>query len=249
MQEIIYAGRRGMDEGIAPHSHSAWELIYCRQGTVHLTYEGGSLAAGPGMALVIPAHARHTQHTEGADCLFVSLALPGPTGCEPFVLWDDEQHCLLNACDAAVFHFASGAPDRHAFLSAYGQVICCHLAAWRRARKRSPAVEAIERDILAHWADSAFELDASLRALPFNYDYLRKLFQKEMGVTPLQYLNSIRLQKAAEALAGAELTGLTVADAARLCGFREPLYFSRMFKKKYGVAPSFYVSSRNTEQP
>ena len=49
---------------------------------------------------------------------------------------------------------------------------------------------------------------------------------------------------AAEALVGAEMTGVSVTDVARMCGFREPLYFSRMFKKKYGVAPSFYVHSR-----
>ena len=40
------------------------------------------------------------------------------------------------------------------------------------------------------------------------------------------------------------MTGVSVTDVARMCGFREPLYFSRMFKKKYGVAPSFYVQSR-----
>ena len=105
-------------------------------------------------------------------------------------------------------------------------------------------VEDIERDILEHFDDSGYELDEYLRSLPFNYDYLRKLFQKEMLVTPHQYLNNKRLQVAAEALVGAEMTGISVTDVARMCCFREPLYFSRMFKKKYGVAPSFYVQSR-----
>ena len=33
-----------------------------------------------------------------------------------------------------------------------------------------------------------------------------------------------------------------ITEISRLCGFKEPLYFSRMFKKKYGVAPSFYFA-------
>ena len=35
-----------------------------------------------------------------------------------------------------------------------------------------------------------------------------------------------------------------ITQVAHLCGFRESLYFSRMFKKKYGVSPSFYYAER-----
>ena len=41
-----------------------------------------------------------------------------------------------------------------------------------------------------------------------------------------------------------------ITEISRLCGFKEPLYFSRMFKKKYGVAPSFYFEeSRKHASP
>ena len=30
-----------------------------------------------------------------------------------------------------------------------------------------------------------------------------------------------------------------------MCGFREPLYFSRIFKNKYGVSPSAYQQNRS----
>ena len=36
----------------------------------------------------------------------------------------------------------------------------------------------------------------------------------------------------------------TIADIAPLCGFHDPLYFSKMFKKKYGIAPRYYLESR-----
>lgn len=32
----------------------------------------------------------------------------------------------------------------------------------------------------------------------------------------------------------------SITEISRACGFREPLYFSRMFKQKYKVAPSGY---------
>ena len=44
------------------------------------------------------------------------------------------------------------------------------------------------------------------------------------------------------------VSGNSVADIALMCGFREPLYFSKMFKKKYGVAPSYYVKTKHAVQ-
>ena len=91
---------------------------------------------------------------------------------------------------------------------------------------------------------SSSELDAYMRSLPFSYDYLRKLFQKEMGVTPHRYLVDKRLKMAAELLVTDDSAGArTIMDIAFLCGFRDSLYFSKMFKKRYGVAPRNYPNS------
>ena len=46
-----------------------------------------------------------------------------------------------------------------------------------------------------------------------------------------------------------ELSDLDDLVRAHLCGFREPLYFSRMFKKKYGLSPSFYYAAGRGEEP
>ena len=40
----------------------------------------------------------------------------------------------------------------------------------------------------------------------------------------------------------------SISDISRQCGFREPLYFSRMFKKKYGVSPSRYAEFKRLEK-
>ena len=65
-----------------------------------------------------------------------------------------------------------------------------------------------------------------------------------MSVTPHRFLSDCRLQASAELLAGQSAS--SVADIARMCGFREPLYFSKMFKKKFGVAPSHYQQRART---
>ena len=52
-----------------------------------------------------------------------------------------------------------------------------------------------------------------------------------------------RLQAAAERLGFADGRQTNISEIAHLCGFREPLYFSKVFRKKYGMSPSQYQRS------
>ena len=101
-------------------------------------------------------------------------------------------------------------------------------------------MEQIESAIIRNYPDCDFELDEFLRSFPFSDDYLRKMFKRETGVTPHRFLSDKRLEIAASCLGSTHTGTQNVTEVAHLCGFREPLYFSRMFKKKYGVAPSNY---------
>lgn len=49
-----------------------------------------------------------------------------------------------------------------------------------------------------------------------------------------------RLRTAAESLVSDYADAGSISEIAQMCGFREPLYFSRVFKNKYGVSPSAY---------
>ena len=245
MNEIIYAGRHEMMLAVKRHAHESWEFVYCTEGGGAFSFDGGALNYRKGDIVIIPPLLPHANASaQGFENIHLNISLPTLMSTEPYVIQDDGNHFLLDAFRASLYHYQSSSPEKAIFLAAYGSLICCYVAAYHKEKRRSPVVEEIERDILDHFDDPGYELDAFLRSLPFSYDYLRKLFQKEMLVTPHQYLNNKRLQVAAEGLVGAEMTGLSVNEVARMCGFREPLYFSRMFKKKYGVAPSYYVQSR-----
>lgn len=245
MNEIIFAGREGLTHKQKREAHDSWELIYCLKGGGEFAYSSGEISYGQGNVAIIPAGLPHAHFPkEGGEFIHAHMAMPAVATAEPFVFQDDSRRFLLDAFRAALYYFQISPPEAEMMLAAYGNLLWCHIAAKRQIRRCSPVVEEIERDILSHLEDSAYELDSFLRGLPFNYDYLRKLFQKEMAVTPHQYLNSKRLQMAANALIASGSANVSVADISRLCGFREPLYFSRMFKKKFGMAPSFYAQTR-----
>lgn len=64
--------------------------------------------------------------------------------------------------------------------------------------------------------------------------YLRKLFTQYMNLSPVDYLNQIRINKAIELL---RITDLSVKEVCFECGFRSPQYFCRVFKQQVGVSP------------
>lgn len=63
------------------------------------------------------------------------------------------------------------------------------------------------------------------------------VFTQAMGVSPKQYLISIKLDHAVELLTN---TDLSVAQIAELVGIPDSNYFSRIFKKHMGHTPGFY---------
>ena len=64
--------------------------------------------------------------------------------------------------------------------------------------------------------------------------YLRKLFTQHLNLSPLDYINELRINKAIELL---RITELSVKEVCYQCGFKSPQYFSRIFKQYMGVSP------------
>ena len=74
-------------------------------------------------------------------------------------------------------------------------------------------------------------------ALGFNATYLSAQFSRERGETLTAYIHTLRLQTARRLL---DETDLPVADVAARVGMVDVAYFSRLFKKKYGLSPLRY---------
>lgn len=65
--------------------------------------------------------------------------------------------------------------------------------------------------------------------------HFARIFKKAMGVTPVQYLTSYRIDVAYTMLKNTELSCEQISS---LCGFEDYSYFNRQFKKLKGVAPT-----------
>ncbi|MDE7083370.1 MAG: helix-turn-helix transcriptional regulator [Clostridia bacterium] len=131
----------------------------------------------------------------------------------------------------------------NAVMQALGNLLVSYICFYAERTSRSPVVELIAEDIAKNLSNTAYALDDFIKRLPLNYDYVRKLFQKETGATPRAYLENARMELAASILSSGvsnKYSNYSVSQVAEACGYAEPLYFSRVFKKHFGVAPSEY---------
>lgn len=68
---------------------------------------------------------------------------------------------------------------------------------------------------------------------------LYRLIKKYIGVSPVDYIRRVRLQKAAMLLSQHRFT---VSEVSYMVGFKTPSYFTKCFQNQYGVKPSMYRS-------
>ena len=85
-----------------------------------------------------------------------------------------------------------------------------------------------------------FSLSNAMEGIHLSADYLNKLFKREIGQSPHEYLVGIRMRKACSLLSSQTLGRLNIKEISDQCGFTDPLYFSRMFRKRLGLSPSRY---------
>ena len=70
-----------------------------------------------------------------------------------------------------------------------------------------------------------------------SYEYFRRLFENFYGISPVKYVNNLKITRAKELI---ESGMYSVTEAAFASGYTDMSHFSREFKKSTGFAPSRY---------
>lgn len=102
-----------------------------------------------------------------------------------------------------------------------------------------------EMEAAVHYFNEHFTQEISIEAyakgLHMSVSWFIRSFRHYMGMPPLQYITSIRISKAKELLKN---TDYSIQEISGLVGYDNPLYFSRIFRKQTGSAPSAYRSAQ-----
>lgn len=95
-------------------------------------------------------------------------------------------------------------------------------------------------------ANSDLSIDDFCKAMGMSRTVLYVRVKKVFGSSPNNFIQEIRIKKA---LALMKDPGVSISEVAYKCGFSDPKYFSRCFKKTMGCSPTEYMKRGETAEP
>lgn len=120
------------------------------------------------------------------------------------------------------------------FLNKMGHA--CQNILRKREEKAGSIIEMAEGYIKENFHRD-ISLDEVSRTVNISPYYFSKIFKEGTGKNFIEYLTNIRIERAKELLSTTEYS---MKEICALCGYADPNYFSRSFKKNVGVTPTEY---------
>lgn len=96
-----------------------------------------------------------------------------------------------------------------------------------------------------HYTDKDLTLKKIAGIFSYSEKYLSALFKRNMNMNFTEYLNKQRITNALRCI---EWGITSVAEISESCGFSDPLYFSKVFKKAIGLSPKEYAKLHYTNK-
>lgn len=103
--------------------------------------------------------------------------------------------------------------------------------------KQSITVSKIIKYINVHYTDNDLTIEKIANEFYFTAPYLSRLFKSVMGVSPMQYIINLKMSKSLELIKNHDFT---INQISENLGYKNQFYFSKEFKKHFGMSPTIY---------
>lgn len=246
MQNVTTIGALTVNQmAIGNHSHNLWELVYYTEGSGQVVIGDVQHSFSANDFVIVPPGLVHRDWSDGNFSVifssFHSFQLPSK---QDFPLFHDNENLLiLDMMRQLQYVYLQQSADWNMLADALQNVISQYVHHYTPPVTRDPVIEEIESRIVAKLSNADFNINDALEGFGRNKIYLRDLFTKENGISPLQFLTHRRIELAKQMLISSDSTNFTIRYIARLCGFTDPYYFSRVFKKETGTSPKAWLEA------
>ncbi|HRU06873.1 MAG TPA: helix-turn-helix domain-containing protein [Candidatus Brocadiia bacterium] len=255
--------------GERPHLTKTHELVHVIQGNAQIIYGRRAFPVGPGDTFIVPRLTLHRdRRTREVPCRFTYVFFLWPSG--DALLRAINPHAYLRASAAvrSYLHLLMGDFEREYLSDApsaaeRGRVIllemllavirCSHGAGSRVSRsqqrvaeQRRKALAASARDYLLRHYDQPLNLEDLAGRLNVSPFHLSRTVSREYGLSLMDMLTTIRVERAKELLKGGDHA---IKQIAALTGYANSNYFARVFRRTCGLAPTEFQLLASKPRP
>lgn len=242
----------GIRQKFPNHFHEYYVIGFVESGRRHLECGQQSFTISTGDVVLLNPLCSHACHQLGSapldwrcinikeEVMRAAVAEMGKEKSAPrftsIVVNNEEVAAALRELHTLVMQGAEAMQKEELFYLLLQQLLCLYTAP--AARQGETTGQGVQ-DVCQYIREN-YELPLSLAMLAevagMNKYTLLRRFTKQHGVTPYQYLETVRVSQAKKMLEA----GVTPADAAMRSGFADQSHFTRFFKNYIGLTPGQY---------
>lgn len=236
------------------HWHERMELTFVHSGSMHLTLENKEYEIPCGSLGIIPPEKTHTASSgkEGVKyytimfeiTFFYNSSFATGKYLKPLVnlkndfipLTDDVE--IMNTVSSLIEEQLHG--DKYSCLTVIGEIYILLGLLYRKCLSSQIPSEHSGGDfsdvfnyIANNYCDRISTAELSSK-FGYNEAYFCRRFKALTGLTPVQYINMLRLEKAKKLL---ENNNTKISVVSAKCGFNSASYFSKLYKRHFGISP------------
>lgn len=219
------------------HHHSVWEMILILDGTGFMKVENQEYAFSPGTIFFIPPNMKHHNQADLSYYDFCIGLRENLTAQNKFsVFQDDENQSFLHLMMVYDHVYRTRQNNCGQILGHIRRSMQALLIGWS---ERQPSADLIQLtdEMSSNISNVDFKVSDAIAKIPLNANYVRKQFRETFGMTPVSYMNLLRVTEAKALLLA---TQNSVSEIALQCGFSDAKYFTRLFHSTTKYAPLEY---------
>lgn len=246
--EVVGVGKTSRYYKFFPeHQHKYWEIMLNTEGSGIVTIEKKRYRFEPGSIVVIPPYTPHFKASLNGFqniCMFVK-DMEFKDGIYFKNLDKDQYINGRHILEMALFYYTQS-PERfynQRIVASLGDTLYWFLLnLYDEILDWDTRVKRVVKQMYKNISNPEFDLKEVLDKTGYNRNYFRRLFKDQTGDSPLAYFNMLKINYAKFLMN--QDRACPINEISRNSGFKDPLYFSRIFKKIEGVSPSEYFYRR-----
>ena len=230
---------------INAHEHRYYEITLCTEGEGVAVIGGIKYPFHKGIILVIPPNVSHKSSSKsGYAEIYIQTDNPPTPSLNSLGVscFEDNGEGAITTLMSMILHRYIRNEKNDLIISQLYELISNLITEKSTALQKDPVIENVCRVLAINYSDPQLSLHEVLESTGYNKDYIRRRFVKACGMTPNEYLTSLRIEHAKKLLSQKKNTQIYVADIGVMCGYYDPNYFSRIFKKQTGITPEQYAN-------